>query len=85
MQGKLAGPVWGWGPGAIPGPTPLFCGSDGGGRAAAIFFSLIVSCKRHHIDPFAYLHDILIRLPAILSTSTPEELTAWLPHRWQTP
>jgi hypothetical protein len=63
----------------------LFCGSDGGGRAAAIFFSLIVSCKRHHLDPFAYLHDILIRLPAILAIATLEELIALLPHRWQTP
>jgi hypothetical protein len=61
----------------------LFCGSDNGGRAAAIFFSLIVSCKRHHIDPFAYLRDILTRLPAILDTATREELTELLPHRWQ--
>ena len=63
----------------------LFCGSDNGGRAAAIFFSLIVSCKRHGLDPFAYLRDILTRLPAILSTATPEELAELLPHRWQPP
>jgi len=24
MLGNLARPVWGWGPGAIPGPTPLY-------------------------------------------------------------
>jgi transposase len=58
----------------------LFCGSDGGGRAAAIFFSLIVSCKRHNLDPFAYLRDLLTRLPAILPTATPEQLTELLPH-----
>jgi transposase len=63
----------------------LFCGSDNGGRAAAIFFSLIVSCKRHGLDPFAYLRDILTRLPAILPTATPEELAELLPHRWQPP
>jgi transposase len=63
----------------------LFCGSDGGGRAAAIFFSLISSCKRHHLDPFVYLRDLLIRLPAILPTATPDELLTFLPHLWQAP
>jgi hypothetical protein len=42
-------------------------------------------CDAHHIDPFAYLRDMLIRLPAILATTTPEELIAMPPHRWQTP
>jgi transposase len=63
----------------------LFCGSDNGGRAAAILFSLIVSCKRHNLDPFAYFRDILTRLPRILSTATPVELAELLPHRWQPP
>jgi hypothetical protein len=36
----------------------LFCGSDRGGRAAAVHFSLIASCHRHHVDPFAYLRDL---------------------------
>jgi hypothetical protein len=27
-------------------------------------YSLVGSCKRHKIDPFAYLKDILERLPA---------------------
>jgi hypothetical protein len=27
-------------------------------------YSLVASCKRHHVDPFAYLKDILERLPA---------------------
>jgi transposase len=63
----------------------LFCGSDNGGRAAAIFFSLIVSCKRHGLDPFAYLRDILTRLPAILPAATPEELLSYLPHLWRNP
>lgn len=44
----------------------LFCGSDRGGRAAAIFFSLLASCKRHGHDPFGYLRDVLTRLPALL-------------------
>jgi hypothetical protein len=28
-------------------------------------YSLVGSCKRHQIDPFAYLKDILERLPAL--------------------
>ena len=32
----------------------LFCGSDRGGRAAAVHFSLLASCKRHRHDPWLY-------------------------------
>jgi len=42
----------------------LFAGSDRGGRAAAIAFSLIQTCKLHGIEPFAYLADVLRRLPS---------------------
>ena len=41
----------------------LFLGSDRGGHAAAIHFSLIASARRHGIDPFAYLRDLLTRIP----------------------
>jgi hypothetical protein len=40
----------------------LFVGSENGGRRAAILFSLIATCKRHGIDPFAYLRDVLVRI-----------------------
>jgi transposase len=60
----------------------LFLGSDRGGRAAAIHFSLLASCKRHGHDPWAYYRDVLIRLPAILPAANAEELLALLPHRW---
>jgi transposase len=61
----------------------LFCGSDRGGRAAAIHFTLLASCKRHGHDPFVYLRDVLRRLPALLPATRPEDLMALLPHRWQ--
>ena len=61
----------------------LFLGSDRGGRAAAIHFSLLASCKRHGHDPWAYYRDILIRLPSMLPGASAEELLALLPHRWQ--
>jgi transposase len=57
----------------------LFCGSDRGGQAAAVHFSLIASCRRHQIDPFAYLRDLFTRLPA----ATPSDLRNLLPDRWQ--
>jgi transposase len=61
----------------------LFCGSDRGGRAAAIHFSLLASCKRHGHDPWVYYRDVLTRLPAILPDASEEELLALLPHRWR--
>ena len=61
----------------------LFCGSDRGGRAAAVHFSLLASCKRHGHDPFVYLRDVLTRLPALLPTATAETLLPLLPHRWK--
>jgi len=61
----------------------LFCGSDRGGRAAAIHFSLLASCKRHGHDPWVYYRDVLARLPAMLPGASDKELLALLPHRWQ--
>jgi transposase len=42
----------------------LQLGSRRGGRAAAVLFSLVQSARRHGIDPFAYLRDLLARLPS---------------------
>ena len=41
-----------------------FLGSDRGGRTAAVLYIMTGSCKHHDIDPFAYLDDILHRLPS---------------------
>ena len=61
----------------------LFCGSDRGGRAAAIHFSLLASCKRHGHDPWVYYRDVLTRLPAMLPGAAEEELLKLLPHLWK--
>jgi len=61
----------------------LFCGNDRGGRAAAIHFSLLASCKRHGHDPWVYLRDVLTRLPAMLPGASEADLLALLPHRWR--
>ncbi|MEW5864391.1 MAG: transposase [Pseudomonadota bacterium] len=57
----------------------LFAGSDRGGRAAAIAFSLIQTCKLHAVEPFAYLADVLRRLPSHPINRVAE----LLPFRWQ--
>ena len=41
----------------------LFAGSKRGGHAAATLYSLIETAKRHQLDPFAYLRDLLTRIP----------------------
>jgi len=57
----------------------LFCGSDNGGNTAAVLFSLIATCGRHKIDPFAYLRDVLDRISA-----TPVSQLPWLlPDQWK--
>jgi len=57
----------------------LFVGSDTGGRTAAVLFSFTATCKHLGIDAFAYLQDVLERLPSHPAQGL-EEL---LPHRWQ--
>ena len=39
-------------------------GRDRGGRTAAVLYSLTGTCNYHEIDPFAYLQDVLRRLPS---------------------
>jgi hypothetical protein len=57
----------------------LFAGSDAGGRRAAIFYSLIETCRRHAVDPFAYLRDVLERI----STHPAKDMAALLPPNWK--
>ena len=41
----------------------LHVGHETGGQRAANLFSLMITCKRLGVEPYAYLHDILRRLP----------------------
>ncbi len=56
----------------------LFFGSDTGGRTAAILTSFITTCKRLHLDPFAYLRDVFERIGA----HPANRLDELLPDRW---
>jgi len=40
-----------------------FCGSDDGAEWNAIATTLVASCQRHRIKPWAYLRDVLTLLP----------------------
>jgi len=57
----------------------LFFGSHKGGQAAAMFFSIIASCKRHGVDPFEYLRDFFARFPAYPDAKRAD----FLPDRWK--
>src|SRR6266849_1179370 len=56
-----------------------FFGSDNGGKTAAVLRSFIASCKRCGIEPFAWFHDVLSRIPAHSIT----RLSELLPHNWK--
>jgi transposase len=59
----------------------LFCGSELAGQRAAVVMSLVQSARLNGHDPWAYLRDVLERLPSH-PNSRIEEL---LPHRWLKP
>ena len=48
------------------------------GQTAAIMYTLVMSCKRHNVDPYAYLLDVMSRI----KTASSEELDALLPDVW---
>ena len=57
----------------------LFAGSLRAGKRAAAVISLIQSAKLNGHDPYAYLKDVLTRLP----TQRASQIGELLPHRWQ--
>ena len=56
-----------------------FCGSDAGGERAAILYSLVATCRSHGLDPWAYLRDILERIP----THPNRQRAELLPRHWK--
>jgi hypothetical protein len=57
----------------------LFVGSTKGGHTAAVLFSFTSTCHRLGVEPWAYLKDVLSRLP----TTPAERHVELLPDRWQ--
>ena len=52
-------------PTAIGKKNWLFFGEAEAGERSAIVYTIIESCRRRGIDPYAYLRDVLTRLPAM--------------------
>jgi transposase len=57
----------------------LFAGSLRAGKRAAAVMSLIHSAKLNGLDPYAYMRDVLERLP----TQPASRIAELLPHHWQ--
>jgi hypothetical protein len=58
----------------------LFVGEAGAGQRGAILYSVIESCRRRKIDPYAYLRDVLTRLPSMTTRQIEEVVPAnWAP------
>ena len=57
----------------------LFAGSLRSGQRAANIMTLIQSAKLNGLDPYAYLSDVLKRLP----THKMKDIEALLPHNWK--
>ena len=55
----------------------LFLGSEQAGPRAAVLFTILAGAKRHRIEPWAYLRELLLRLHA-----DDARLDAMLPDRW---
>jgi transposase len=59
----------------------LFAGSLRAGKRAAAVMSLIHSARLNRLDPYAYMRNVLERLP----TQPASRIEELLPHRWQAP
>ena len=60
----------------------LFMGDADAGQRGAIIYTIIESCRRRNIDPYAYLKDVLTRLPRMTNRQIPEVTpAAWAKAR----
>jgi transposase len=57
----------------------LFFGSEEAGQRSAVMYTLIENCRMHGVEPYAYLKDVLQRLP----TTTNRHVAQLTPLRWK--
>ena len=57
----------------------LFLGSEQAGSRAAVIYTIIAGAKRHRIEPWAYLNDVILQLTV---DASPDSLERLLPDRW---
>jgi len=63
-------------PTAIGKKNWLFIGDAGAGQRSAIIYTVIESCRRRGLDPYAYLREVLTRLPNMTNREIPEVVPA---------
>ena len=65
-------------PTAVGKKNWLFIGEAGAGERSAIIYTVIECCRRRGIDPYAYLRDVLTRLPSM----TNRQIKEVTPEAW---
>lgn len=50
----------------------LFIGEAAAGARGAILYTIVENCRRLGVDPYAYLRDILTRLPRATNRQIPD-------------
>ena len=63
------------------GRTGCTSAATGAGRTAAVLMSLVESCRRCGVEPFAYIRDVLVRV----STHPASRIAELLPDVWKPP
>ena len=66
-------------PTAVGKKNWLFMGSAEAGERNAVVYTLVANCRMHGIEPYAYLKDVLTRLPS----TTNQEVEQLTPLNWQ--
>jgi hypothetical protein len=66
-------------PTAVGKKNWLFVGEADAGERSAIVYTVIECCRRRGLNPFAYLRDVLTRLPNMTNRQIPEVI----PAAWQ--
>ncbi|TWT34122.1 Transposase IS66 family protein [Blastopirellula retiformator] len=69
-------------PCAIGRKNWLFVAGKTGGERAAVLMSLVQTCKRNQVEPWAYLRDVFEQLPKLGESPTNETLDQLLPDQW---
>jgi transposase len=57
----------------------MFLGSVEAGPRAAVLCTILAGAKRHRLEPWAYMHDVILQLAV---DASPELLDSLLPDRW---
>ena len=65
-------------PTAIGKKNWLFMGEAGAGQRGAIIYTLVETCRKRGIDPYAYLRDVLTRLPTLKNS----QISEVIPEAW---